>query len=59
MTLDRIDNNKNYCKENCRWATDNEQARNKRNNVVYEGIIMKDWADVMGIGYRWLKRKLQ
>ena len=29
MTLDRIDNAKGYSKDNCRWATKQDQARNK------------------------------
>ena len=33
-TLDRIDNNKGYFKENCRWATHKEQQNNTSKNVV-------------------------
>ena len=42
LTLDRIDNNKGYYKENCRWATLAEQANNKCNNKIltHNGISL-------------------
>jgi hypothetical protein len=51
-SIDRIDNNKGYSPENCRWATQREQNRNRRNNhvVTHEGktMVLSDWADARG-----------
>lgn len=35
-TLDRRENNGNYEKDNCRWATTDQQNDNKVNNVLFE-----------------------
>ena len=36
LTLDRIENNGNYCPDNCRWATYEEQENNRSNNVLFD-----------------------
>lgn len=63
LTLERINNDLGYCKENCKWATQREQSRNKRNSVltvqlakeikqnVADGVSVKRIAQSMGVGY--------
>jgi len=60
--IDRIDNNFGYYKENCRWATREEQNKNKRNNRNYlfnnKNQCVSTWAKEYNIPYRILYRRL-
>lgn len=58
LTLDRIDNNWNYCKENCRWATNLEQWRNKRSNVVYKWKCLSQWCEELWLNYNTVHNRI-
>jgi len=34
-TIDRIDNNKDYTPDNCKWSTKTEQSMNRRDRKLY------------------------
>lgn len=61
-SLDRINNEQGYSKDNCRWATRKEQCRNRRtslmltiNNVTK---AMAEWAEISGVEYTVVKDRI-
>jgi len=61
-TLDRIDNDGPYCKENCRWATRKEQQNNTRGNhlLTLDGVTRTtaEWADFLGVNVGTLRARI-
>jgi hypothetical protein len=61
-TLDRIDNNKGYSPENCKWSTPLEQSNNRRTNRLIEidGQIhtLAEWCRIKKLNYKMVHRRL-
>lgn len=62
LTIERLDNNKGYCKENCVWATQYQQNLNKKSNrmVFYKGqhLPLKAVTDKLGLRYEKTRKRL-
>ena len=55
LSIDRIDNNKGYCPENCKWSTMHDQQQNKSNCIFFthngETHNITEWCKILNIKY--------
>ena len=62
LTIDRIDNNGNYSKSNCRWTDNKTQTNNKRNNhyitLNNETKTLMQWCEFYKMDYYLVKNRI-
>ena len=63
LTIDRIEEDKDYCPDNCRWITREDNAKYKSttallavDDMVYTG---REWADVLLLGTNTINKMLR
>ncbi|BAW18975.1 hypothetical protein [Ralstonia phage RP12] len=61
-SIDRKNNDEGYSKENCRWATAEEQQNNKRSNLLHEldGILktLTQWCRELEMNYHTIYQRI-
>lgn len=62
-SIDRIDNSKGYWKDNCRWANQKEQNRNKISNIYFTHenttLCLKDWITKLSLNENTVRARIR
>lgn len=62
LTIDRIENDKGYSPDNCRWVTNKAQQNNKRTNRILtlngETHTASEWSEIIGISRKLIEDRV-
>jgi hypothetical protein len=59
LRIDRINNDKGYCPENCRWVTPRENSNNRQNTILINGEPLSFMVDRLGVPYHTLRYRFR
>ena len=63
LSIDRIDNNKGYSPDNCRWVDSKVQSNNRNfcHFITYKGKTqnLKQWCYELGLNYKKIHRRIK
>lgn len=61
LTIDRIDSDKDYCPENCRWVSQKVQANNTSRNIYYRVgpyvFTAAIWSEIIGLSDETIRKR--
>lgn len=62
LTIERIDNEKGYSPDNCKWISKSTQTKNRRNcrRFNYKGrtMILSEWCDALCLDYKRIHNRI-
>lgn len=59
LTLERLNNNDNYCPENCIWVTQSIQAKNTSRIIKIDNLSLREYCSLYNLNYSTIRARIR